>query len=685
MTKMLCIFLAFAMLLSGCGRSGAATEPTVAATEAPATVAATTVATEPTLSPEEILYDSLTDRQRLAVDLGIVALDRLADPEAACTIREVAQLFQNAYRLHHGSDSRLLEEVMALECGEEPAFLGWIGRLPAALYVEDLEPEGYQDMDQWLGYVLSLAKKDLADDICAYSGSSGYAYLENGNTFVRHSYHWYDVGWSQGMGKYLYRNAPEDNALLQSCMGQGNLLACSALLRDATTGYKVLEVSLEDTVDVAHVMTLADAVEMALRLRFCFWQEPELAGYDDCRTPDPTILTPELLARETTLPDATCAGLPSQWHGVTMDQLSRFRMGGPEDLGHYDAEIYEYEIQAIQDTGFNYIALQLDFSWLQGGNGFSRLKPLDGQLDLSRLKQLDQLLVWCMERDIHLDIRCTGVGGMIPYSQERWQASESTAKSFAEIWSVLAQRYAQVPNAYLSFTVMDAVMYTTTGGNGFAYGVNGLGVWQKDMVAFVRPSVEAIRAISPDRCLILDISGYNVGTDVVELGVALSTDLSDMNNTFFAPKPGDTRILTPEYYATVTWPAQGLTGVADLLEAKQSWQEGSTAAQVMALAKENGLGYMVSGWGLLLQLYKGAEYCAARYPDETYENFITDVTETLASLDYGWCYEEWYGHNGIVYSVPITKNVTYEAIGDYPLYYDTALRDIFQRVNGIAK
>lgn len=48
----------------------------------------------------------------------------------------------------------------------------------------------------------------------------------------------------------------------------------------------------------------------------------------------------------------------------------------------------------------------------------------------------------------------------------------------------------------------------------------------------------------------------------------------------------------------------------------------------------------------------------------------------------GWCYEEWYGHNGIVYSAPITQTATYEPIEGYPLYYDTALRDIFQRVNG---
>ena len=92
---------------------------------------------------------------------------------------------------------------------------------------------------------------------------------------------------------------------------------------------------------------------------------------------------------------------------------------------------------------------------------------------------------------------------------------------------------------------------------------------------------------------------------------------------------------------------------------------------------------MFSGWGKLMNQYRGSYFCASRYPDETYRAFITDMTDTMENYGYGWCYEEWYGHNGITFSAPITKNATYEQIGDYPMYYDIAMLSLFQSVNGV--
>lgn len=42
--------------------------------------------------------------------------------------------------------------------------------------------------------------------------------------------------------------------------------------------------------------------------------------------------------------------------------------------GHWDNYIYEYEIRAVKNAGFNYIGLELDFAWLQDYQLFSGRK-----------------------------------------------------------------------------------------------------------------------------------------------------------------------------------------------------------------------------------------------------------------------------------------------------------------------
>ena len=686
MKRMVALLLVLTLLLSlyGCGGSAPAetqAPETAPATEAP-TEATTEPTTEPTLSPEEVLYNSLTDQQKQAVDLGIVELSQMEALDREITIAEAAQMLQNAYCLHNGTESRLMADVLALGCVGEPAYLGWIGRLPVAMFVEAVEPEKYENYDQWLAYVIKLSQNyDLSTMLTSFDNFDGYSYWDGDDIFVRHSYGWFDIGWVSGMDSYFYRDMPAGNTLLDGCVGQGNLLAYTSYLYDQTTGHKVLDVSLYDELEVEQVMTVDTMAEMALRTYHSFGHERELVPYAECITADASILTAELLSRETTLPDATCNSLPAQWHGVTLDEVGWMIDNGQGEAQHYDQGIYEYEIQAIQDAGFNYIGLQIDFSWLQGRAYYSNLESVDGQLDVNRLKKLDQILAWCMERDIHLDIRGTGVGGIIPEKQKMWTATTANAAEFAKIWSVLAQRYAEVPNAYLSFTVMDSVL-AITGRDGYLKSaVDRLGPKQKDLVAFVKPSVEAIREATPDRCIILDLSGNNVGTDVLELGVALSADLTSIESSFFVIP--EKNILKPDYYQTVQWPYKGTVNAESLLHEDQYWEKDSTVIRVMELAQENGLGFLFGGWGKLQVQYRSAYFCAARYPDETYQAFLTDMTETMESYGYGWCYEEWYGHNGITFCAPITKNVTYEQIGDYPMYYDTAMLGWFQSINGV--
>ena len=58
--------------------------------------------------------------------------------------------------------------------------------------------------------------------------------------------------------------------------------------------------------------------------------------------------------------------------------------------------------------------------------------------------------------------------------------------------------------------------------------------------------METIRSISPERCMIVDISGRLApGEAVLELGIALSMDLTSRNGFFVVPAK---QYLNPEYY-----------------------------------------------------------------------------------------------------------------------------------------
>lgn len=667
MKRMICLSLALSFLLSlaACGGGGETIPATtsLAQTDAPAlepTVAAMEATTEPTLSQEEQLFYSLPERVRQACELGLVELDQLEDLGRQVTIGEASEMLRRAYAIHHGSESKLMGDILAMDCLSEPAYLGWIGRLPICLFVEDLHPEDYCGYEAWLEYMVERSDDYSISNMMMYAAS--YLLWEDGSYVWPGAWGWYEVGWNTKMKNRYYEDAETGNALLEECLGQGALLAYSTSLYDRTTGDKVLHYDGNDTIDVEKILTVQEMAEMALRTYHAFYVKENPAPYAECTTANAQILTPELLNRETDLPEASCSHLPDGWHGVNLKQLRFFRY----DTGHFDAEVYEYEIQTVKEAGFNYIGLQLDLSWLQG-NSYTREDSLDGQLDLNHLEKLDQILAWCMERDIHLDIRATLVGGYMRQNnqtQQSWAGNAENAPKFAALWGVLAERYRDVPNTYLSFTVLDSEYYP---------GMNMHWNQQFEMVNFIEPAVQTIREVSPDRCMIVDVP-YDLarGTEVVRLGIALSTDLTS-TNSFFAV--AQSNYLNPSYYATVQW-GDALNGES-LLNEKHS---GFGVVDIAELAAENDLGFMVSGWGAIIRPIWQPKYPVARYSDETYEAYLTDVTGSLAEFGYGWSYEEWYGTQGVVYSLPLTQNVSYQQIGEYPLYCDTALLGFFQNI-----
>jgi len=699
---MITLFLALVMLLSltACGGSASVeaevpeTAPAAAPTEAP-TEAPTT---EPTLSPEEVLYHSLPDRMKQAVDVGIVELSQLEDLNRIVTVGEASEMLQKAYVHRTGVESKTLNELISREeFSSRMADRAWISLIPGRADLELAYGDKFENYEQWAKYLgknwsttgdlwasfdnrLGIWSAPIPFDL------DGYQYVYDADS---------DSIYVDPFGEKLASAA--DYSEFWEAMQADALYAVSDdainygfKVYDSTNGKKFI--SMEDGYfNGLDTLTIEEAVECAL-VYYNFLNPMDYPTYlapEEVGAYNPEIITPELLNKETSLPAASCENLPAQWHGVVMDdmELVAYNM-------HTDPEIYEYEIQKVKEAGFNFIGLNLDFSWLQdywlfdsksnGGNlAYNKMltnKKDSGKLSLERLEKLDQVIALCMKYDIHVDLRATALGELSGYSMDlpqRVRKGANYADELAQLWQAVARRYAEIPNEYLSFTLFTADLDVQNG--------------------MLLPSVEAIREVSPDRCIIADICFKAMKSkEFAELGVALSYRLYDhekydsvMNMTAYY-KQNSARQVNRLYFLTkqgenvienFSWPYKGELN-AKILFSKGRYG-GESLMEVMEIAQEYGVGFMLSDFGVTVDEKDHIARSRLRYADEPYFAMIEDITSTMEEMGYGWCFAHWYSPYGVAFCIPAIQSSTYEQVEDYPYYIDQGMMGLFQTINGM--
>ena len=658
MKRLTALFLTLALLLSltACGSSAPAeTEAPAAAvpaTEAPTEPTAEPT-TEPTLSPEEVLYHSLPDRMKQAVDVGIVELSQLEDMNRIVTVGEAAQMLQKAYVHRTGVESMTLRDLMASpDYSSRNATRGWIAGIPGLADIELTHEEMYENYPQWLSYT---------------SGNGADGYEVDGDL-------WWTFAYRLMLGKGNMDAADYGIALEQldadaMCCANEDVIGYAFMVYDSTNGKKFFALDENGNFDAAGELTVADAAESTL----VFWNYPnpmaipEFVAPEDMTGYDPDIITADLLEKETGLPAASCEHLPAEWHGVVMEDAAWL-----EESWGTDSNLYEYEIQAVKNAGFNFIGYSLDFNWLQDywlfteDEGYNISKENAGKFSMERLEQLDRVLALCMKHDIHLNLRAMGVGENYNNANQ----NRASVSGIAKLWKAIARRYADIPNEYLSFTLFTHAEMTPK---------------SNDLI----PSIDAIREVSPDRCIIADIFAHTQSAkDFAQKGVALSyrlhmtgTDALDHKELYqWNNSAKKMAFKGAKFVENFTWPYDGYD--AEMLFAKKRWG-GESLDKVMQTAEENGVGFMLSDFGVNLCRANSIPNPGVRYSDEAYKAMIVDITSTIEERGYGWCFAHWFGYFGITNSCPVVENATYEQIGDYPMYYDTAMLGFFKEVNGV--
>ena len=621
----------------------------------PETAAAIEATTIPTVSPEELFLQSLPEQLRQAYGLKIAQLPLLETPERPCTFGEAAQLLQNAYREKLGRESRMLALAAAEENTGSAVTRGDFATLMYAAAAETLIPADQETYDANLKKLTDTSRQEAQVAAGQLLGYTGFLLMKNqaGNTLVT-PYSPADATVAVHSIYRHYGGAFRFTADLKEFDGDDAVISYALTRFDRTTGEKLMSWDEDRNFRFGDTMTVQEAVETALRYHNALEIE-EMVAYEDITSYDKAIIPDELLNRESTLPEASCENLPASWRGVWMRDQE-------QNMDQEDRLIYEHEIQAVKDAGFNMVNVLFTFRYYHGEQGQT---PQEGHMSEYRLKELDQILAWCMERDIHLNLMCYHSNGWpSAFDEKALTHNVENAEPLANSWGVLAQRYAQIPNKYLSFTLF----------------FKPLSYNDEDHGAFSKPIIDAIRAASPDRCIIAHVGQTADGTTVAQQGVALSTACTWPSETYFDYFSKNAAENTMK---KLTWPMEKNGAVVDAAAvfANHSRDYIASPDEIAAVAQAHGVGFMVSNWGPRMS-YGSQTVFDERFSQETMASYLADMTQTMAQRGWGWSYSNWYGFAGIACGWPLVKDAPYHQIPERKLYIDETMTELFREING---
>lgn len=173
------------------------------------------------------------------------------------------------------------------------------------------------------------------------------------------------------------------------------------------------------------------------------WEASEWVNVTDpaAVTINAEILTPELLAEASTAPEVTVDNHPvwtglifgAEYSGTLVDETERF--------------------QQTTDWGFNSVRLKVDFE--------SFFNYDTTQANVTALSLLDKHVAYAIQNNLHMNICLTTLPGRTSSWDEETFTSTGDFDMFINpekqetalrLWRVLAERYRDVPSAYLSFT-----------------------------------------------------------------------------------------------------------------------------------------------------------------------------------------------------------------------------------------
>ena len=433
-----------------------------------------------------------------AVGLGLAWEGLLGEPERPVTAQELVSLMENALAVMDKADAN----------GSLLAF-----------------SDGRSGEDGVQRYELAQLIYGVYQDVTA-----GHSFPVNASVI------YYEVG-GGFRGFRSWEDCPDYEQINE--LTRDDMVSCDYAMCafDRTNGDKLMPLYDDWTFRPTAEVTVREAAETVLRFSRSFEKDPVFVDVTDEAAGRHTV-DPALYTGQTTLPDAANQDLPA-WRGCNISFNSMYHgygsNGGPDDA------FAEANLDYIKELGMNYVRLRLTWSYFQGPDFAA-----DNVVNLSRLEQLDEIISWCMERDIHVQLVFSDVPNLdydADYdSVDDWFTAcgtvftdETVRDSVTAFWRMLARRYADIPNNYLSFNLMNECV-------------------PADDDNYVWAFADAVRAIweeSPGRVIVADVhAGGVTGAGMAEMGCALSYHFYDIENISMVS--AEKEAAEPGFYESIT-------------------------------------------------------------------------------------------------------------------------------------
>ena len=661
MKKLACLLLCAALLLSmtACGQS----EKSPEIVEAPAYSV-----------PEDL---------EPAFEAGIAeeSMRKAVAENAVCTQKDAAVLLYNAYKLTFPEGNRFYEDMLLNASSEKPATRYWIAQgmymanvmhwLDRGLYFTSLDAEhppfeseytytDYHDFIRHFSYLTDELPSDVFVQTAYTLQDAVFKSVnpETGRVKI------YDTYWDVGTDtdSIFYHENQEKYRQLED-YGTAWVVEFALRVTDRETGKYAMKLDDQGRFLPQKELTFRDAIEIALVYSNSYEKDAQQVSVTEARGYDKAIITQALLDRESSLPDCSCQHLPPEWRGMHYAKLAYVSTGC---LGQYDnRNVLEEEIRQIAETGFNYLGIVLSPSYYQGPYFES------GYFNETRLKDLDQLIAWCLKYDLHAELRFSDVGGLNAHDfnqPDTWDYRDQAMRTqnaevrqtFADTWGFFARRYQGISNRDLSFNLLVEPSPST----------------DENYITFLRPAVEAIRASTPDRCIIIDLHDPGLqGKGYETLGAALSCHQYEprafcVYNMSVQESPSPSQI----------WPYPDPSG--KLIDAKLALNERGmmhlSCSDIQAIAKKNDLGFMVGEFGIFGEGIPGCDH--GFYPYETVNAFLTDTISVFTAEGIPWCYGGSQGPEGLYLPEPGIQECEFRSLGEAPYYVNVTMENMFKEL-----
>lgn len=178
----------------------------------------------------------------------------------------------------------------------------------------------------------------------------------------------------------------------------------------------------------------------------------------------------------------------------------------------------EETVLEIAEAGYNFVRVSIDTRFFFTEEEYLALPYVGsdfyGDIDIVNIEQyknLDELIEWCIENDIHVCLDCHStpgglmIGGDEEASREELFTPESEAqKLFVRFWSIIAQRYADIDSRALSFNLYNEPPEFASEN-------------EEVYINLMNDAIAQIQTYSPERLIIVDAMNYSTaGIDNVD-------------------------------------------------------------------------------------------------------------------------------------------------------------------------